>query len=202
VDGLGRPPKFPHEKKIPKKPTASIIKFISPDDIQFFGEEWKLALPKEVLKNRLNNEIQQCIKNLTHDIEVKDPEFSEFPVTVLVTMKDIPGPQLKDNKIVHKYDHRIRIDISKEYPYRKPTVRFLSDIFHPNIVPPERGGWVCIKLLDNWDPSSILSVLLKGVETLLTNPNPQSPYKDETTIKAAKYFLKNHYTPPNIIHKN
>ena len=138
----------------------------------------------------------------THDIEVENPEFSEFPITVLVTLKDIPGPLLKDNKIVHNYTHRFRIDISKEYPYQKPTVRFLTDIFHPNIVPPERGGWVCIKLLDNWNLSSTLAVLLNGIENLLTNPNPQCPYKDETTIKAAKYFLKYPYNPPNIVSTN
>jgi ubiquitin-protein ligase len=137
-----------------------------------------------------------------HDIESKDPNFSHFPTTILVYMKKIPGPQLKENIIVHIYNHRIRIDISKEYPYQKPTVRFLSDIFHPNIVPPERGGWVCINLLDNWNLSSTLVVLIKGIETLLSNPNPQSPYIDETTLQAAKYFLKHPYNPPNILNKN
>jgi ubiquitin-protein ligase len=150
----------------------------------------------------LRNEIQQCKSNFPHDIKVKDPELSNFPVTVLVTFKDIPGPQLNGNKIVHGYSHKLRIDIPSDYPYKKPTVRFLTDLFHPNIVPPERGGWVCIKLLDDWDLSSDLSVLLKGVETLLSNPNPQSPYRDETTIKAAKYFLKYPYSPPNIVKKN
>jgi ubiquitin-protein ligase len=152
-----------------------------------------------MLRKRLNNEIQVCKENFIHEIKVRDPEFSEFPTTILVTINNIPGPRLKDNRILHNYTHRIRIDIPQEYPYQKPTVRFLTDIFHPNIVPPERGGWVCIKLLDKWDLSSNLMDLLKGIESLLTNPNSLSPYRDETTIKAAKYFLKNPYKPPNLL---
>jgi hypothetical protein len=34
---------------------------------------------------------------------------------------------------------------------------------------------------------------------LLVNPNPRSPFNDETTVEAAKYFLKNPYKPPMII---
>jgi ubiquitin-protein ligase len=155
-----------------------------------------------MLRKRLRREIQECGNDPTREIRVKDPGFSEFPVTMIVTIKNVPGPISREKKIASRYDHRMRIDISEEYPYQKPTVRFLSDIFHPNIAPPERGGWVCIKLLDNWSLSSNLAGLLKGIETLLMNPNPRSPYRDEITLKAARYFLKNPYCPPNIVDKH
>jgi ubiquitin-protein ligase len=175
------------------------IKFIYPEDIACIREEWILALPKAMLKTRLINEIQLCKTTLIHEIKVRDPEFSKYPATVLVTMKNVPGPKMNSNRLGHNYTHRIRIDIPEEYPYQKPTVRFLTDIFHPNIVPPHRGGWVCIKTLDEWDFSSNLKDLIQGIESLLTNPNPFSPYRDETTIEAARYFLKNPYKPPKII---
>jgi ubiquitin-protein ligase len=154
-----------------------------------------------VLRERLIKEIRLCKNTFIHDIKARDPEFSKYPAVVLVTLRNVPGPKMNSNRLGHNFTHRIRMDISKEYPYQKPTVRFLTDIFHPNIVPPERGGWVCIKMLKDWDFSSNLKDLIQGIESLLMNPNPFSPYRDETTIEAAKYFLKNPYNPPKIISK-
>jgi hypothetical protein len=148
------------------------------------------------------NEIVLCRAQFDHKIEIEDPEFEKFPSTIFVTLKNIPGPVLKGNKIVNNFNHRLQIDISEEYPYHKPRARFLTKVYHPNIVPPERGGWVCINLLDNWDFSSNLVTFLKGIEVLLSNPNPKSPYQDETTLNAARFFLKNPYSPPTILIKN
>jgi ubiquitin-protein ligase len=158
-----------------------------------------MALPLDILRKRLTNEIALCKEHLPHEIEVEDPEFAEFPTTINVTFKNIPGPVFNGEKVAHQYNHKMRVDISKDYPYQKPTVQWQTDIFHPNIVPPKRGGWVCIKLLDNWSFSSNLLIFLNGIESLLLNPNPKSPYRDETTLEAARYFLKNPYKPPVIV---
>jgi ubiquitin-protein ligase len=158
-----------------------------------------MALPLNILRKRLTNEIALCREELPHEIEVEDPEFKEFPTTIYVTFKNIPGPVWSGNKVSNVFTHRMRVDIPHDYPYQKPTVRWQTDIFHPNIVPPKRGGWVCIKLLDDWSFASNLLTFLNGVESLLLNPNPRSPYQDETTIEAAKYFNKNPYKPPVIL---
>jgi ubiquitin-protein ligase len=158
-----------------------------------------MALPKNILRKRLKNEIELCKGNFDHEFEIEDPEFEDFPISILVTLKNIPGPVLSDNNIVHSFEHRLKIEISEEYPYHKPTARFLTEVFHPNIVPAKRGGWVCIKLLDDWDFSSNLVTFLKGIEALLSNPNPKSPYQDKECIKAAFYFVKNTYIPPSIV---
>ncbi len=161
-----------------------------------------MALPKEILRKRLTNEIELCKTQLPHEIEVVDPKFSKFPTTVYVTFRDIPGPVWSKDRVSHQFSHRMRIDITEDYPYQKPVVRWETDIFHPNIVPPSRGGWVCIKLLDNWNFSSNLLIFLNGIESLLVNPNPKSPYRDETTLEAARYFIKNPYKPPMIVKSN
>jgi ubiquitin-protein ligase len=158
-----------------------------------------MALPLDILRKRLTNEIELCKSHLPHEIEVIDPEFKDFPTSVMVTFKNIPGPMLSGDRVVHNFTHKMRVDISKEYPYQKPVVRWETEIFHPNIVPPRRGGWVCIKLLDNWSFSSNLLMFLNGIESLLVNPNPRSPYRDETTLEAARYFLKKPYKPPMIV---
>ncbi len=158
-----------------------------------------MALPLDILRKRLTNELELCKSELPHEIEVEDPEFKEFPTTIYVTFKNIPGPVWSGTKVTHLYNHKMRIDITTDYPYQKPIVRWQTDIFHPNIVPPIRGGWVCIKLLDNWSFTSNLLTFLNGIESLLVNPNPRSPYRDETTLEAARYFLKNPYKPPMIM---
>jgi ubiquitin-protein ligase len=162
-------------------------------------EQQAMALPKNILRKRLKNEIELCKVHFKHEFEVEDPEFEKFPTTIFVNLKNIPGPVLRGNNIIHSFEHRLRIEISEEYPYLKPTARFLTEVFHPNIVPAKRGGWVCIKLLDNWDFSSNLVTFLKGIEALLSNPNPKSPYQDKESIKAAFYFLKNPYLPPSVV---
>ena len=124
-----------------------------------------MALPLDILKKRLTNEILLCKNELPHEIEVVDPEFSEFPVTIYVTFKNITGPVWRGNKVTHLFTHKMRIDISKDYPYQKPTTRWQTDIFHPNIVPPERGGWVCIKFLADWSFTSNLLTFLNGIES-------------------------------------
>ena len=158
-----------------------------------------MALPLDILRKRLSNELELCKNELPHEIEVEDPEFKEFPTTIYVTFRNIPGPVWSGTKVTHLYNHRMRIDITEDYPYQKPIVRWQTDIFHPNIVPPSRGGWVCIKLLDTWSFTSNLLTFLNGIESLLVNPNPRSPYRDETTLEAARYFLKNPYKPPMIM---
>ena len=158
-----------------------------------------MALPLDILRKRLTNEIQLCKNQLPHEIEVIDPDFKKFPTTLLVTFKNIPGPMWNGTKVGHLYTHKMRVDITKDYPYQKPVVRWRTEIFHPNIVPPSRGGWVCIKLLDDWSFSSNLLTFLNGIESLLVNPNPKSPYRDETTLEAARYFLRNPYKPPIIV---
>ena len=161
-----------------------------------------MGLPLDILKKRLKNEIALCQSQMPHEIEVADPEFSKFPTTIYVTFKNIPGPVWKDERVGHVFTHKMRVDVSTDYPYKKPTVRWVTDIFHPNIVPPKRGGWVCIKLLDNWSFSSNLLMFLNGIESLLVNPNPLSPYKDDTTMEAARYFIRHPYKPPMIVGSN
>lgn len=158
-----------------------------------------MSLPLDILKMRVKNEVKMCIENLNHKIEVEDPEFKELPFRIYVTFINTPGPVLMDNKVTHVYTHKMMIKITKDYPYQKPIVKWETDIFHPNIVPPSRGGWVCTKLLDDWTFSSNLASFINGIESLLANPNPRSPYKDDTTLMAAKFFAKKAYKPPIII---
>jgi ubiquitin-protein ligase len=88
------------------------------------------------------------------------------------------------------------MEISEDYPYQKPLVIWATPIFHPNIMVPEDGGFVCTKLLENWGFDSNLLLFIKGIEALLSNPNPTSPYGTESCTRAAELFNRQPYVPP------
>ncbi|MEW5760452.1 MAG: ubiquitin-conjugating enzyme E2 [Candidatus Thermoplasmatota archaeon] len=156
-------------------------------------------LPKELLRKRLRNEIIQCKRKTRHQIEVSDATLSNFPITLVVTLKGIPGPVLRGGKLNHKFTHKFIMEITEDYPYQKPIVRWDSPIFHPNIMLPEDGGYVCTRLLDEWTFDSTVLNFFKGIESLLTNPNPANPYGTDSCTRAAEYFNRHAYKPPSIV---
>merc|ERR1712079_825526 len=59
------------------------------------------------------------------------------------------------------------------YPFKPPKVKFLTKIYHCNIN--DKGG-ICLDLLkDNWSPAVKISQLLLSIQSLLTDPNTDSP---------------------------
>jgi ubiquitin-conjugating enzyme E2 C len=153
-------------------------------------------LPQDILKRRIKHELDMCIRKLDHVIGIEDPDFKEFPIKVMVTLKNTPGPIVKKNKLDHKMTHQFKMMITDEYPYEKPIVLWESMIFHPNIQLPQDGGHVCTKLLDTWNFQSNLLAFIQGIESLLSNPNPKSPWGTNSCTSAAQYFNKHLYDPP------
>ena len=52
-------------------------------------------------------------------------------------------------------------------------VKFLSKMFHPNIY---ADGGICLDILQNrWSPTYDVSAILTSIQSLLSDPNPNSP---------------------------
>ncbi len=158
-----------------------------------------MPLPADLLRSRLRNEIEMCQRELRHHISISDPSLSTFPVFLNVTLLRVPGPDWEEGKVVNRFVHRFGVVVSEEYPVEKPIVKWQTPIFHPNIMPPEDGGYVCTKLLENWDFSSNLVTFIKGVESLLVNPNPKNPFGNDTCTRAAQFFNRHKYRPPLVM---
>ena len=158
-------------------------------------------LPSDILRKRVQSELTMCQRKLPHDIKAMDPDMKEFPVEIRVTLNNTPGPVWKNEKVSHLFTHRCKMFITEEYPYEKPLVHWHTQIFHPNIMEPQLEGHVCTKLLDDWNFNSTLLNFIQGLESLLLNPNPNSPWASESCQKAEKYFAENEYNPPTIIKK-
>ena len=156
-------------------------------------------LPEEILRNRLTNEIARCQRQLEHKFEIENPDLKTFPVIIHVTLRRCPGPIYDRDMVRHKFSHNFTMRITKYYPYQKPIVTWESEIFHPNIKMPQNGGQVCSVLLDNWGFNSNLLFFIRGLESLLANPNPGNPFGTDSCTMAAQWFHKHPYRPPSIV---
>jgi len=81
----------------------------------------------------------------------------------------------------------------QDYPNNPPTVRFTSDMWHPNVYP---DGRVCISILhapgddpngyesacERWSPIHTVETIMLSIISMLSSPNSDSP----ANIDAAK----------------
>lgn len=159
------------------------------------------ALPPEILTARVINEIRNAMRGLRDGHHLQHVEFDKLtiPTTVIITLNNTPGPIWTGDAVSHSYEHRFLFEITENYPFQKPIVRWMTPIFHPNIMPPDEGGAVCTKLLDVWNIESNILRFIKGIETMLITPNPGNPFDTRTCTYAAEYFNKVGYEPPMIV---
>lgn len=78
----------------------------------------------------------------------------------------------------------LRMTFSEQYPEKPPRVRFISEIFHPNVY---NDGTLCMDILqEQWSPVMTVNTVLTSVQSLLTDPNPASPANPE----AAQLYIQ------------
>lgn len=74
---------------------------------------------------------------------------------------DTPGLAIgADDEPVLRTVHRCSIYLHSDYPRRPPVISWLTPIFHPNILPPDRNGAVCI---GSWSAGESLADLVERV---------------------------------------
>eukprot|EP01069_Polyplicarium_translucidae_P004253 Polyplicarium_translucidae@DN2535_c0_g1_i1.p1 len=79
---------------------------------------------------------------------------------------------------------QLELSFSDDYPNKPPTVRFVTRVFHPNVY---MDGSICLDILQHrWSPIYDISAILTSIQSLLTDPNPNSPANSDSlkTIKA------------------
>jgi len=127
----------------------------------------------------------------------------KVPVVRKYTVKFVArGFVKKGYSIVPQWDHVASIYILRHYPIPNPKDRlgapvritWESDIFHPNIAPgPLYGGngVVCWGILKKWLKTITLLQLIRGLQMLVQNPNPDDPiHNPPICLEAAEYFKK------------
>ncbi|KNB44186.1 ubiquitin-conjugating enzyme E2 [Blastocystis sp. subtype 4] len=77
------------------------------------------------------------------------------------------------------------LEFQDNYPNSPPKVKFLSNIFHPNVF---GDGRICLDILQNqWSPVNDVSAVLLSIQSLLSDPNPLSP----ANYEAARLYTEN-----------
>ncbi|KAL8528311.1 hypothetical protein ACS0TY_005934 [Phlomoides rotata] len=80
---------------------------------------------------------------------------------------------------------KLTLQFSEDYPNKAPVVRFISRMFHPNIY---ADGSICLDILQNqWSPIYDVAAILTSIQSLLYDPNPNSPANSE----AARLYSEN-----------
>jgi ubiquitin-conjugating enzyme E2 G1 len=91
-----------------------------------------------------------------------------------------------------------KLNFPKDYPNRPPKLKFITEMFHPNIY---KSGLVCISILhegvdefgyesvsDRWTPTQSINSIMMSVLSMLPDPNLESPANVDAAIMCEKNY--------------
>jgi len=128
---------------------------------------------------RLQKEIQDIHKDTTSGITITPPNTPPDSETPITDFTHLHGHFLGPPDTPYEQGtYTIDIKISSEYPFKPPTMRFVTKIWHPNIS--SQTGAICLDTLGaQWSPILTLKSALISLQSLLSSPEPKDPQDAE-----------------------
>lgn len=115
-------------------------------------------------QRRLLSDLSE-MQELAHDGEVTFRSEGDPPTTYHL-MLSCPGLAEADGGgLTVRNLHRCDIYLHLDYPRRPPVVVWLTPVFHPNLLGPERNGGVCI---GGWSAAESLADLCRRLLALVS----------------------------------
>jgi ubiquitin-protein ligase len=121
------------------------------------------------------------------------------PPDLYHVMLDEQGVALDSNgRLVCRGLHRFDAYLHREYPRRPPIVTWLTPIFHPNILGPERNGGVCI---GGWSAAESLADLCVRLRSLVAyrSLNPADALNREAGEWATRHRVRPGAPPEQLV---
>ncbi|KAJ3313590.1 hypothetical protein HDV04_001807 [Boothiomyces sp. JEL0838] len=140
------------------------------------------------VSKRLQSELMTLMMSRTEGI-------SAFPQkdNLLHWIATIHGPA---GTVYQGLTYKLAFDFPLNYPYLPPAVRFETTCFHPNV---DINGAICLDILkDKWSAIYNVQTILLSVQSLLGEPNNESPLNTEAAqmwndpVEFRKSVLKYH----------
>ncbi|CAI2340696.1 unnamed protein product [Caenorhabditis sp. 36 PRJEB53466] len=79
------------------------------------------------------------------------------------------------------------VDVSLEYPFKPPYVKFCHEVYHPNVDPVTFELCSAMLLQENWKPETNMEDVLLNLIVLLNEPDLSRP----VNVEAASDYIHN-----------
>uniref|UniRef100_A0AC35FRF4 E2 ubiquitin-conjugating enzyme n=1 Tax=Panagrolaimus sp. PS1159 TaxID=55785 RepID=A0AC35FRF4_9BILA len=132
---------------------------------------------------RIKNEIKEilrsnCLEEIGCSIEPNPSDFHQVNAMIM-------GPP--DSPYADGVFH-LAVKFPREYPFKPPDVKFLTNVWHPNIS--SVTGVICLDILkDRWAASLSLRTILISIRALLSDPVPDDP---QDAVVAKQFIVNKH----------
>lgn len=122
-------------------------------------------------KKRLQADLKKILKDPPPGIhaDLAGDNFFEWDAVIFG-----PGDTCFDGGVF-----TLKMKFPTDYPKKAPVVWFYSRMFHPNVYP---NGKICLDILemeDKWNPNYDAATVLCAIQSMLADPNPESPANGE-----------------------
>mmetsp|Transcript_20807 Transcript_20807/g.24082 ORF Transcript_20807/g.24082 Transcript_20807/m.24082 type:complete len:149 (+) Transcript_20807:121-567(+) len=123
------------------------------------------------MSKRLSKELTALQKSPIPDVAIDIPSETDIHQW-LITMS---GPK---SSPYHKGKFKITFIFPPEYPFKPPTIKFQTKIYHPSV--DAATGEICSAILyDDWGPTRNVKHCIEMLVNLLANPSADNPLQEE-----------------------
>lgn len=129
-----------------------------------------------IARIRLAEERKQWRKDHPHGFFARPKKLADGSMDLMTWDCGIPG---KKDTVWEGGMYKIQLKFPEDFPTSPPKCTFIPVIFHPNVYP---SGTVCLSIVnahEDWKPSLTVKQVLLGIQSLLNEPNPNSPANGE-----------------------